>query len=137
MAELSITAIRIIYLPSGILPPVKLCGDNVAVGSPVRFGTGANAHKMYMTGCDTAANSLFVGIAVMDGDTGQWITYAPPGSILQVTGDSPALGTPYFAMAGKSHPYADLSGGEYITQTLLGRSSTTVVVADGYSGYAK
>jgi hypothetical protein len=136
MPEYVVSELGVIYLPVDRLYP-RQAGENIDLGRPVRLDPADM--KLYMTTTDTAANSVCHGLSLQECLMGEWLTYAPPGSILRIDTSVLANGDPAFADAGKLHPYADLATGDYLTQVLIGVNATTglVKVIDGYTGNQK
>jgi hypothetical protein len=123
MADLVVTAASVLYT-SGGEKLTGVAGASITAGQAVYVDT-ADANKVKLAQCDgTALEATAAGIALNAAGTGQTVTYAGQGALINI-GATTAKTTTYLvaATAGGVAPQADITGGQRITR--LGYATAT------------
>ena len=106
MADLTVTAANVLFTSGSQI--TRNAGASITAGQAVYFDSSASTLKLAQ--CDgTAAEADAVGIALHAAGTGQPLTYAAQGSVINI-GATTAKTTTYMvsATAGGVAPQADL-----------------------------
>lgn len=121
MADLSVTAASVLFVSGQKLTGVA--GAAITAGQALYLDTAANTLKLAQ--CDgTTLEATAEGIALHAAGTGQPITYAPHGSVINI-GATTSKAVTYFvsAAAGGVAPQADLVSTNKISR--LGYATAT------------
>jgi hypothetical protein len=126
MADLTITAASVLWTSGS--KEVGVAGAAITAGQPLYIDT-ANNNVLKLAQCDgTALEATVAGVALHAAGTGQPISYATPGSIINI-GATTAKGMHYFASntAGAVAPLADIATSTWYFSR-IGYATTTAGV---------